>query len=214
MNDMEWICIESLPFSENSYLVRRTPSNECLVIDPGFEPEKIESVLAERGWQLQAILNTHGHSDHIAGNSAMKALSPQAPLVIGEHDADKLSDPAKNLSQMFGGALVSPPADQTLRHGEVYSAAGIDFEIRECPGHSRGHIVFVCRQASPWVVFGGDVLFRGGIGRTDFPDGDHAALLTSIREQLFTLPPETRVLPGHGPETTVGEEQQGNPFLR
>jgi glyoxylase-like metal-dependent hydrolase (beta-lactamase superfamily II) len=108
--------------------------------------------------------------------------------------------------------LISPPADVLVREGEVYSAAGIDLEIRETPGHSRGHVVFVWKS-QPWVVFGGDVLFRGSIGRTDFPDGDFDELAAAIHQKLFTMPADTIVLPGHGPTTTIGHERLTNPYV-
>jgi glyoxylase-like metal-dependent hydrolase (beta-lactamase superfamily II) len=109
--------------------------------------------------------------------------------------------------------LVSPPADQTVREGEVYSAAGFDLEVIETPGHSAGHVVFLWRGGGPFRVFGGDVLFQGSIGRTDLFDGNHDLLLRVIREKLFTLPDDTIVFPGHGRPTTIGEEKRTNPFV-
>ncbi len=211
---LAWTCVVSLPFEENTYIAHLKGHSECLVFDPGFEPEKIRQALQSAELEPVAIVNTHGHSDHIAGNAAMKASWPAAPLVIGEGDAAKLTDPQLNLSAMYGWPLVSPAADATVKAGDIYTAAQLEFEVRACPGHSPGHVVFLCRQHTPWVVIGGDVLFRGSIGRTDFPDGDHEALLTAIREQLFTLPDDTIVLPGHGPPTTVGEERRLNPYLQ
>jgi glyoxylase-like metal-dependent hydrolase (beta-lactamase superfamily II) len=110
--------------------------------------------------------------------------------------------------------VISPPADQLLSEGDSYSAAGFDFDIFECPGHSVGHIVFLWKGESPWVVFGGDVLFQGSIGRTDFPDGSFEQLASAIRSKLYTLPEDTIVLPGHGDSTTVGVEKGSNPFVR
>jgi glyoxylase-like metal-dependent hydrolase (beta-lactamase superfamily II) len=134
-------------------------------------------------------------------------------LVIGAGDAAKLTNPESNLSAAFGVALLSPPADRTLVEGERFSAAGLDFDVYECPGHSVGHVVFLCRQCEPWRVFGGDVLFSGSVGRTDFPDGDFDSLVRSIHDKLFTLPDNTIVMPGHGPETTIGREKRENPFV-
>ena len=183
------------------------------MVDPGFEPQKILDLLDNEGLTPAAILNTHGHSDHIAGNAAMKAQWPECPLVIGAGDAPKLTDPALNLSAGYGVRLVSPPADIELNEGETYSKAGLDLEVLETPGHSVGHIVFVCKANNPWIVIGGDVLFHRGIGRTDFPDGDFDQLLYSIREKLFKMPDNTIVLPGHGSSTTIGEEKRENPFV-
>jgi hydroxyacylglutathione hydrolase len=204
----------SMPFSENTYLVHRSDAADCLVIDPGFEPDSILRKIAEKNLIPRVILNTHGHSDHIAGNEALKAQFPDCPLVIGAAEAAKLTDPMLNLSAPFGLELISPPADRTVVEGEVLEYAGISLEVRDTPGHSSGHVVFVTRDVTPWVVFGGDVLFRGSIGRTDFPDGDTDQLLRSIREKLLTLPDTTRVLPGHGDATTIAEERRHNPFLQ
>ncbi len=144
----------------------------------------------------------------------MKNRWPDCPLVIGAGDAPKLTDPVLNLSAGFGYKLLSPPADRVLRDGDAFSAAGFDLEVREIPGHSIGHVVFIWKAASPSVVFGGDVLFAGSIGRTDFPDGDFDQLAAGIRRHLYTLPDATMVLPGHGPATTVGQEKRGNSFVR
>lgn len=212
--DLSVHSIESMPFQENTYIAYRTGQAECLVIDPGFEPGKILDVLDQHKLQPKAILNTHGHSDHIAGNAAMKQKWPEIPLIIGHGDADKLTDPVKNLSRPFGGDLISPPADQTVQHGEVIEFASISLEVADTPGHCRGHVVFKYQSATgPVIVFGGDVLFQGSVGRTDFPDGDTQALTNSIHRELFTLPADTIVFPGHGPATTVGAEIQGNPFV-
>ncbi len=118
-----------------------------------------------------------------------------------------------NLSAAFGTPLVSPPADAIVLDGEVLSAAGIDLEVRSVPGHSPGHVVYLCRDQQPMLVFVGDVIFAGGIGRTDFPDGDYDGLIAGIRRQLFTLPDDTLLLCGHGPATTVGVEKRTNPFV-
>ena len=205
--------IESLPFGEHSYVVRRPGHRECLVVDPGFEPEEIIAWLERHGLEPRAILLTHGHSDHIAGNAALKARWPDAPLLIGHRDAAKLTDPIANLSAPFGLPLTSPPADRLLADGERLGLAGCELVVREIPGHSAGHVVYILESESPPLVFGGDVLFREGIGRTDFPDGDFEALAAGIRRHLYTLPPEAIVFPGHGELTTVGHEQRHNPFV-
>lgn len=205
--------IESQPFGENTYVLSREGSRECVVIDPGFEPDLIVDWLESRGLRPAAILLTHGHSDHIAGNAALRTRWPGLPIVVSRIDAPKLTDPAGNLSAAFGMAIRSPPADRLLDDGSVIEAAGLRILARSLPGHSSGHMVFLLGGVEPPVVFGGDVLFRGSIGRTDFPDGDFATLARGIREHLYTLPDETVVHPGHGDATTVGREKRTNPHV-
>jgi glyoxylase-like metal-dependent hydrolase (beta-lactamase superfamily II) len=204
--------IVSLPFEENTYVVWRPDRSDALVIDPGLEPESIIEFLRERQLRPAAILNTHGHADHIGGNEALKAAYPDAPLVIGHAEAPLLTDADLNLSAPFGMPIVSPPADRLVREGEVLDLAGVRLEVLEVPGHSPGHVVFVHR-AAPAIVFGGDVLFRGSVGRTDFPGGSAARLFEGIRGKLFALPDDTVVYPGHGPVTTTGYEKRTNPFV-
>jgi len=183
-----------------------------VVFDPGFEPDEILRYLDESSLVPAAILITHGHSDHIAGNGTLKERFPDCPIVIGKGDAAKLTDPRLNLSAAFGAQLLSPPADVLLAEGDTYSAAGMEFEVLEIPGHSSGHVVFLLR-GEPILVFGGDVLFAGSIGRTDFPDGSFDDLEANIHAKLFTLPDDTQVVPGHGPPTTVGDEKRTNPYV-
>ncbi len=205
--------IVSAPFAENSYIAHFEGRDDCVVLDPGFEPEKIFAYIDEQQLSPAAFLITHGHADHIVGNVAMKERWPDCPIVIGREEAPKLTSAALNLSASFGAPLVSPPADILLDEGQTYSVAGFDFEARTIPGHSSGHMVFIARALKPIIVFGGDVLFAGSIGRTDFPDGSFDALARGIHQQLFTLPDDTIVFPGHGPATTVGEEKNENPFV-
>ncbi len=205
--------ITSVPFDENSYLAYFESRDDCLVIDPGLEPEKIVAAIEARQLTVAAILCTHGHADHIAGNGVLKERWPEAPLIIGLDDAGKLLDPVGNLSAGFGVGLTSPAADRTVREGDVLEFAGFYLEVREVPGHSSGHVVFVASELDPIQVFGGDVLFAGSVGRTDFPGCSFEVLQRSIHEKLYTLPEETIVLPGHGPTTTIGKEKQTNPFV-
>ena len=205
--------VVSMPFDENTYLLSLPGSSDCIVVDPGFDPQAILDTLAEHGLTPAAILLTHGHADHIAGNGTLKERWPECPIVIGHGDASKLTDPVGNLSAGYGFRLVSPPADQTVREGDRLEIAGITLAVRETPGHSVGHVVFIVEDQAPAIVIGGDVLFAGGIGRTDFPDGSFPDLKRSIHEKLFTLPDDTIVYPGHGPETTVGAEKRTNPFI-
>jgi glyoxylase-like metal-dependent hydrolase (beta-lactamase superfamily II) len=200
-------------FQENAYIAHPEGESACVVVDPGLEPEKIVRQLDQDGLTPLAVLNTHGHSDHIAGNGPLKERWPDCRIIIGQGDAAKLTDPNKNLSAMFGIPIVSPPADQQVTDGESFTVAGIEFSVREIPGHSVGHVVYVAEGNQPAVVFAGDVIFAGSIGRTDFPDGNFDALAEGIRGKLYQLPDDTRLLCGHGPETTVGREKRSNPFV-
>lgn len=211
--DLQLGVIVSAPFDENTYIAHLTGQNDCIVFDPGFEPDTIVAYLSEHSLTPAAILCTHGHSDHIAGNRALKERWPECPLVISAGDAEKLINPELNLSAAFGFSLISPPADRLLAEGERFTAAGFELDVLETPGHSSGHIVLVCRQFEPWRVFGGDVLFSGSVGRTDFPDGSFDDLRDAIHSKLFTLPEDTIVLPGHGRQTTIGQEKRTNPFV-
>jgi hydroxyacylglutathione hydrolase len=205
--------IESMPFAENTYVVWLSPRREALVIDPGLEPDLVLDCLRDEELTVAAILNTHGHGDHIGGNAAVKAAFPQAPLIIGINEAPLLADPNANLSAPFGLPITSPPADQLVREGDVVEMAGIRLEVLDVPGHSPGHVVYLYRDA-PCLLFGGDVLFRESIGRYDFPNGNGRLLLEGIRTKLFALPPDTLVYPGHGPVTTIEHEKRYNPFVK
>ncbi|MFO0959053.1 MAG: MBL fold metallo-hydrolase [Isosphaeraceae bacterium] len=211
--DYEIDSIESQPFGQVSYIVCGQGRDDALVVDPGFEPEKIVEALERRGRRVAAILNTHGHADHIAGNRALKAYAPDAPIVIGRRESHLLTDPNANLSAAFGLPLTSPPAEVLLDDGQRIELAGIDYLVREIPGHSPGSVVLIADGFTPPFVLAGDVLFAGSVGRTDFPGGSARTLIRGIREHLFPLPDATRILPGHGPPTTVGQERRSNPFV-
>lgn len=205
--------VVSSPFEENSYIAHLDGSADCVVIDPGLEPEKIVDQLQAAGLRPVAILNTHAHADHIAGNAALKQQWPDAELVIGADEAYKLTDPVANLSAPFGFSVISPPADVEVADGETYTAAGIAWRVLTIAGHSAGHVVYQWEEGSPQLVFVGDVIFEGSIGRTDFPDGNMDQLVSGIRGKLFALPDDTVLLCGHGPATTVGREKRHNPFV-
>ena len=201
-------------FAENTYVARLEGRADCVVFDPGFDADLIIGHIQQRQLTLGAILNTHGHADHIAGNAALKKRYPDCPLVIGSREASKLTNPMENLSGTYGIALISPPADRLVQGGDTVEAAGMVFEVRETPGHSCGHVVYLWKGEKPWFLFGGDMLFQGSVGRADFPDSDPHQLVHSIQNQLYTLPDDTIVMSGHGDPTTIGEEKRYNPFVR
>jgi glyoxylase-like metal-dependent hydrolase (beta-lactamase superfamily II) len=206
--------VVSVAFQENAYLAYLDGQGECLVVDPGLEPDRIITEIESLGLAPAAILNTHGHSDHIAGNGPLKDRWPDCRLIIGRGDAPKLSDPSLNLSAMFGAAIISPPADQEVADGEEITVAGITLRVVDVPGHSAGHVIYVVDTEQPPIAFVGDVIFAGSIGRTDFADGDFDTLASGIQQKLYRLPERTRLFCGHGPETTVGHEKRTNPFVR
>jgi glyoxylase-like metal-dependent hydrolase (beta-lactamase superfamily II) len=179
--DFQLGTILSQPFEQNTYIARLRDRKDCVVIDPGLEPEKILAYLEKEAIVPAAILNTHGHSDHVAGNGALKKRWPDCPLVIGAGDAAKLTDPWLNLSASFGTPLVSPAADVTVNDGDTYEAAGFEWQVRTIPGHTTGHVVYLWEGQEPPVVLVGDVIFAGSIGRTDFADGNHRLLVLGFR---------------------------------
>lgn len=203
----------SAPFDQVAYVAWRSGANGALVVDPGFETDALERLLEHHGLSVAAILNTHGHADHIAGNARMKALFPSAPLIIGREEAHLLTDPEANLSAPFGMPITSPPPDRLVDDGDVLELADLRLKVIAIPGHSPGSVVFVVEDVSPQLVFGGDVLFAGSVGRADFPGGDARLLISGIREKLFRMPDATLILPGHGPVTTVGQERATNPYV-
>ena len=200
-------------FDENAFILHIEGRNDCIVVDPSFDTESIFQYIREHQLEIVAILNTHGHTDHIVGNEAVKKRFPEAPIVIGTGDAAKLTDPALNLSASYGLGITSPEADQLVNHGDWIEFAGIRLETRNTPGHSCGHVVWIWHDSTPTIAINGDVLFSGSIGRTDFEDGSFADLEHSIRTQLYPLAEDTIVLTGHGPATTIGVEKRTNPFV-
>lgn len=203
----------SAPFAENAYVLHLAGRDDCVVIDPGADFEQIIEYIEAQKLTPSVLLLTHGHLDHIEGNEGLKQRWPECRIVIGRIDEPKLSNPALNMSKLFGLRVISPPADQLLEDNEIFSAAGMEFEARWIPGHSSGHLVYVMRDQQPMCVLGGDVLFAGSVGRTDFADGDAKTLFDGIHKRLFTLPDDTVVFPGHGPATTIGDEKETNRYV-
>jgi hydroxyacylglutathione hydrolase len=197
-------------FGQNAYLARCAATGEQVAIDPGGEADAMAAVLETASGSLNAILLTHAHMDHIEG---VAELVSRAPAPIHLHPSDlPLYRAATQQAAMFGHRIAEPPPpDAELAHGQTIEFGACRFEVRHTPGHSPGHVILYSADAG--LAFVGDVVFSGSIGRTDLPGGSFDQLLQSIREQVLTLPDETRLLAGHGPETTVGRERATNPFL-
>lgn len=196
----------------NCYLVACPKTKEALIIDPGLkertEAERIMKEVDQNGLQIRYIVDTHGHPDHISGNGIMKEITG-APILIHEYDAPMLTDADRNLSTMFGYHIVSPPADKTLKEGDIIQIGEVKLKVLHTPGHSRGSISLLGRDA----VFTGDVLWAGTIGRYDFPDSSGKEMVHSLK-RLAMLPDHFELYPAHGPTSTIGEEKKHNPFLQ
>jgi hydroxyacylglutathione hydrolase len=195
-----------------AYLVGDPLTGEGLVIDPAANVDGIISTAQQNNIQIKYIVNTHGHVDHIAGNTDMKNRTG-AIIIVHEDDADMLISTPAMILRMFG-AKQSPAADQTVRDGDTISVGTVSLKVLHTPGHSPGSMSLY----TDGLVFTGDTLFVGGVGRTDLPGGSGHVMSRSIREKLCTLPDDTKVLPGHNyggsPTSTIGREKQSNPFLR
>ena len=212
-------------FAANCYLVAPAPGEECVIIDPGQDAEPgIEDLLARYRLKPIAVLLTHGHIDHM-WSVAPVCGAKNIPAYIHPDDRDLLADPAKGLSlsakqQFLGGMTFSEPDDvKELADGAILALAGCEFTVSHTPGHTKGSVTYRSGEAhSPRrpgrdALFTGDLLFAGSIGRTDLPGGDDQAMARSLYRTMTQMPDETVVLPGHGPQTTIGEERQANPFL-
>jgi hydroxyacylglutathione hydrolase len=207
-------------FAANCYLVASGPGAECLIIDPGQDAEQgIDEIIDRYRLRPAAVLLTHGHIDHI-WSVAPVCGARNIPAFIHPADRTLLTDPARGLSlrpgqQLFGGITFSEPDDVIeLTDGMNLQLAGIDLIADHAPGHTPGSVTFrLPPEAQEGMIFTGDLLFAGSIGRTDLPGGDYETILTSLARVCLPLPDETVVLAGHGPQTTIGAEREHNPFL-
>jgi hydroxyacylglutathione hydrolase len=199
------------PLAVNCYIVGDERTREVIVIDPGGDVRDIVSALAQARARVVAIVLTHAHFDHVMGVAGLKQETG-APLLVGAAEAPILST-AKGQAAFFGLAIPAPPPpDRWLNEGQAIRAGALELKVIATPGHTPGGVCLWGEKEG--ILFSGDTLMRGGIGRTDFPGGSMEALLVSIRTKLLTLPPETIVYPGHGMVTTIGEEKMLNPFLQ
>jgi hydroxyacylglutathione hydrolase len=196
---------------ENCFVLRRDGADRGLVVDPGDEAERILGAIDELGLGIEAILVTHTHFDHI-GAVAPVAKATGAPVYCPKLEVPVLADIMSYVPWPGFGPFESYEADETVEGGERLELAGFDIDVLHVPGHSPGHVAY--SLADEQALFSGDVIFQGSVGRTDLPGGDWSTLARSIATLLDTLPPETRVHPGHMGLTTLGQEAATNPFLR
>ncbi|MGZ5336208.1 MAG: MBL fold metallo-hydrolase [Solirubrobacterales bacterium] len=197
------------PVQENCFVFRRDGSEAALIVDPGDEAPRILAAVEDLGAKVEAILLTHTHFDHI-GAVAPVAEATGAPVWVPEIEAPVLADPMAWTPPGFG-PFEGYEADHTLNGGEKLELAGFEIDVIHTPGHSPGHVTFSIPDEQ--AIFSGDVLFQGSVGRVDLPGGDGPTLMESLRNLVESLPPETRVHPGHMGLTTLGAERQTNPFL-
>jgi Zn-dependent hydrolases, including glyoxylases len=199
------------PAQTNAYLVADPETKEAAVIDPAWDGHIILAEAQKRGWRIAHLWYTHAHFDHIGGAGAIAdALNP-LPLVA-LHPNDHVLWRAGGGGAMFGFDI-DPGPEPTIDfyQGQMLRLGSVEFEVRFTPGHTPGHCILYVPASK--VCFSGDLIFAGSVGRTDFPGGSWDQLVESIKMQVFTMPDETRLLSGHGPETTVGEERRNNPFV-
>lgn len=213
MSELQAAILPVTPFEQNCALLWDRRAKRATVVDPGGDVDRILDAVARIGATVERILLTHGHIDHAGGAAALREALGGGVEIIGPSVEDRfLLDGLAEQGARLGLEDARPVApDRWLGDGDAVTIAGLEFAVLHCPGHTPGHVVFV--NAAARVAIVGDVLFRGSVGRTDFPYGDHAALIRSIREKLFPLGDDIAFLCGHGPGSTFGAERRGNPFV-
>jgi len=201
--------LEVGPIMANCYIIGCEKTKEAVVIDPGDDADAILMTLAKSALKVKYLINTHGHFDHVGANKRMKEVT-KADIMIHAEDEPMLSQLGSAAASFGLSAENSPGADKHLKDGDQISFGEITLKVIHTPGHSRGGVSLYTEGH----VFVGDTLFSGSIGRTDLPGGDYNTLISSVREKLFTLPEDTAVHTGHGPDTTIANEKRTNPFFR
>ncbi len=209
---MKYHIIPVTAFSQNCSLIWCSKTNQAALVDPGGDAEIIKHEVAAQGVELTQILLTHGHLDHV-GAAAELAAHYQVPIIGPDSEDEFLFDSLPLQSQRFGLAHCAAfTPDTWLKEGDTVSVGEELFDVLHCPGHTPGHIVFINKKAR--LAVSGDVIFKGSVGRSDFPRGDHQTLIDSIKNKLLPLGDDMAFLPGHGPMSTIGYERQTNPFLQ
>lgn len=218
MADVKLAILPVTPFQQNCSLLWDDTDKACVLVDPGGDAETILQAIQARGLRVTTILLTHGHLDHAGAAAQVKAAldadSPSPIPLLGPdaRDAFLLDGIAESARQFGIAGLRNVRPDRFLAEGESVTAGPFCLEVLHCPGHSPGSLVYFERRLR--FAFVGDVIFKGGVGRTDFPYGDHAALIAAIRDKLLPLGDDVAFICGHGPSSTLGAERQSNPFLR
>ena len=204
------------PVATNTYIVADLESKLAVVIDPAWDGDLLVKKIRQLDWKVQSIWITHAHFDHFGGLADLLSglnLSEEDDFFVGLHPKDRNLWKVKGGAIMFGVPMKSmPKPDHAFNEGEMLSIGKYQFQVHHTPGHSSGHVIFHCQ--SEGILFSGDLIFKQGIGRTDLLGGSYSTLMDSIQKYVLPLPDDTRILSGHGPETTVGEEKRENPFLK
>jgi glyoxylase-like metal-dependent hydrolase (beta-lactamase superfamily II) len=199
-------------YENNCYIVRSSDeASDCLIIDTGLDVLPLLKFLERGKLTPIAVILTHGHIDHIAGVEVLRKKYPSILIYIHKLDAEMLTNKTSNLSLMAGNPFAARKADYFLDEGDIIEKAGITLRVIYTPGHTPGGICLYAEKDD--IIFVGDTLFAGSVGRTDFPGSSTSQLIEGITKKLLTLPEDTIVYPGHGPETTIGREKADNPFL-
>ncbi|MCC8372907.1 MULTISPECIES: MBL fold metallo-hydrolase [Photorhabdus] len=209
---MKYQIIPVTAFMQNCTLIWNEESKEAAIVDPGGEAEKLIAEIERRGLKLTQILLTHGHFDHV-GATAEVAEHFNVPVYGPQQEDAFWIEGLQAQSRMFGiEECPSFEPDRWLNEGDELRVGGVDLSVLHCPGHTPGHVVFVNHVDK--LIYMGDVLFKGGVGRSDFPRGNHRQLINSIKDKLLPLGDDYEFIPGHGPMSTLGHERQTNPFLQ
>lgn len=210
---LDIVTIPVTPFGQNARIVGCGETKECVIVDPGGDSDVVLAALTRSGYSCKAVWLTHAHLDHCGG--VQPILDALGVELVGHPGEEPMRANVRRIAGMYGLSpddwFDCPEPTRMISGGEVLTVGRHEADVLFTPGHSPGHVSFYFKADG--VLLSGDALFEGSIGRTDLPGGNHEELLRSIRERILTLPDDTRVLSGHGPDTTVGRERRSNPFL-
>ncbi|MBN1257603.1 MAG: MBL fold metallo-hydrolase [Planctomycetes bacterium] len=212
MPKLNVITLEVGPLATCCYLVYREGSKLCAIIDPGGDESAITAAITECQLTPAYILVTHSHFDHIAALGALKERYPEAAIVCSPQCNERMQSPQRNLSHLVGASARAPGADREITEPDSITVDGFTLACLAVPGHAPGHLAFYAREDN--LVFCGDTLFQGSMGRYDLEECSYVQLVKSIKDKLLALPAETAVYPGHGPATTIADEKKHNPFIQ